>query len=181
MPNQNLSEFDIQEVIKDVTNLMGVAARTAPKSAGNDFVVVKAIYGEDVTKLAKGMVSYGEETGKKNFDRDGANVKNSLAVLIIGLKEAQSLGVNCGACGYNQCSDRISHQGNEFNGPQCAFRLLDMGIAIGSAVKTAGIMNVDNRIMYRAGVVAKKMGLIEADYVMGIPLSITGKSIYFDR
>ena len=30
MSNQNLSEFDIQEAIKDVTNLMGVAARTAP-------------------------------------------------------------------------------------------------------------------------------------------------------
>ena len=42
MSNQNLSEFDIQEAIKDVANLMGVAARTAPKSAGKDFVVVKA-------------------------------------------------------------------------------------------------------------------------------------------
>jgi len=181
MSNQNLSEFDIQEAIKDVANLMGVAARTAPKSAGKDFVVVKAIYGEDVDRLADEMIHYGEETGKKNFDRDGDNVKNSLAVLLIGLKDAQSLGLNCGACGYDQCADRISHKGSEFDGPQCAFRLLDMGIAIGSAVKTAGIMNVDNRIMYRAGVVAKKIGLIDADFVMGIPLSVTGKSIFFDR
>jgi uncharacterized ferredoxin-like protein len=56
-----------------------------------------------------------------------------------------------------------------------------MGIAIGSAVKTAAMLNVDNRIMYRAGVVARQMGLIDADFVMGIPLSVTGKSIYFDR
>lgn len=181
MSNQKLSEFDVQEAIKDVANLMGVAARTAPKSAGKDFVVVKTIYGEDVIKLAKEMVSYGEQMGKKNFDRDGDNVKNSLAVLLIGIKDAVSLGLNCGACGYDQCSNRISHRGSEFDGPQCAFRLLDMGIAIGSAVKTAGIMNVDNRIMYRAGVVAKKMGLIDADFAMGIPLSVTGKSIYFDR
>jgi len=108
MSNKNLSEFDIQEAIKDVANLMGVAARTAPKSAGNDFVVVKAIYGEDVTRLAKEMVRYGEEMGKKNFDRDGANVKNSLAVLLIGIKDAASLGLNCGACGYDQCADRNS-------------------------------------------------------------------------
>jgi len=181
MSNQNLSEFDLQEAIKDVTNLMGIAARTAPKSGGDDFVVVKAIYGEDVTKLAKEMVSYGEETGKKDFDRDGANVKNSLAVLLIGIKDAASMGLNCGACGYDQCALRISHTGSEFDGPQCAFRVLDMGIAIGSAVKTAGIMNVDNRIMYRAGAVAKKIGLVDADFVMGIPLSVTGKSIYFDR
>jgi uncharacterized ferredoxin-like protein len=181
MSNQNLSEFDIQEAIKDVTNLMGVAARTAPKSAGKDFVVVKAIYGEDVIKLAKEMASYGEEMGKKNFDRDGANVKNSLAVLLIGIKDAASLGLNCGACGFDQCTDRNSHKGSEFDGPQCGFKILDMGIAVGSAVKTAGIMNVDNRIMYRAGAVAKKIGLIDADFVMGIPLSVTGKSIYFDR
>jgi len=179
--NQNLSEFDVQEAIKDVANLMGIAARTAPKSAGKDFVMVKAIYGEDVIKLAKEMVSYGEETGKKNFDRDGENVKNSLAVLFVGIRDATPLGLNCGACGYDQCTDRISHKGSEFDGPQCAFRILDMGIAIGSAVKTAGIMNVDNRIMYRAGVVAKKIGLVNADFVMGIPLSVTGKSIFFDR
>jgi uncharacterized ferredoxin-like protein len=35
--------------------------------------------------------------------------------------------------------------------------------------------------MYRIGAVARELGLIDADYVMGIPLSATGKSIYFDR
>jgi uncharacterized ferredoxin-like protein len=43
------------------------------------------------------------------------------------------------------------------------------------------MMNVDNRIMYRVGVVARELELIDADFVMGIPLSVTGKSIYFDR
>ena len=181
MSNLNLSEFDIEEAIKDVVNLMGVAARTAPKSAGKDFVVVKAIYGKEVKELAREMVIYGEESGKRNFDRDGDNVKNSPAVLLIGIKDALSVGLNCGACGYDKCSDRISHKGSEFDGPQCAFRLLDMGIAIGSAVKTAGMMNVDNRIMYRAGVVARKMELIDADFVMGIPLSASGKNIFYDR
>ena len=112
MSNQNLSEFDVQEAIKDVANLVGVAARTAPKSAGKDLVVVKVIYGENVARLAKEMVSYGEEMSKKNFDRDGDNVKNSLAVLLIGLKDAKSLGLDCGACGYDQCSDGISHKGS---------------------------------------------------------------------
>ncbi|HEM61508.1 MAG TPA: hypothetical protein ENO24_04395, partial [Chloroflexi bacterium] len=58
---------------------------------------------------------------------------------------------------------------------------LDLGIAIGSAVKTAALLNVDNRVMYRIGPVAREMGLIDADVVIGIPLSATGKSIYFDR
>ena len=42
----------------------------------------------------------------------------------------------------------------DFKGPNCMLRLLDLGIALGSAVKTAQIHNVDNRIMYRAGVAA---------------------------
>ena len=53
----------------------------------------------------------------------------------------------CGACGFDYCSECQSHTGPEFDGPQCAFRILDMGIAIASAVKMAGIHSIDNRIM----------------------------------
>jgi len=30
-------------------------------------------------------------------------------------------------------------------------------------------------------VVARAIGLIDADFVMGIPLAVTGKNIFFDR
>ncbi|MBM3135782.1 MAG: hypothetical protein FJZ89_10990 [Chloroflexi bacterium] len=161
---------------------MAIAARTAPKSAGKDFVVIKIIEGEAVEALGQRMIEFGERTGKKNFDRDGKNVLASDVVVLIGLKDAQTLGLNCSACGAESCQALpVNSVEGEFCGPNCAFRLLDLGIALGSAVKTAGLLNADNRIMYRAGVVAREMGLIDADYVMGIPLSATGKSIYFDR
>jgi uncharacterized ferredoxin-like protein len=168
--------------LRVVADLMALAARTAPKSAGKDFVVTRIIEGDEVKALAEKMLEYGRHTGKKNFDRDGASVAASDVVVLIGVKNAQSLGLNCGACGVDLCEMLpINTFEDEFRGPQCAYRLLDMGIALGSAVKTAGMLNADNRIMYRAGVVARQMGLIEADVVMGIPLSATGKSIYFDR
>ncbi len=167
--------------LRTVTDLMTIAARTAPKSAGQDFVVVRVVEGDDLKRLADEMVKFGENTKKKNFDRDARNVAASQAVVLIGIKDAQSLDLNCGACGFDLCNDRIAAEHSEFVGPQCAFRLLDLGIALGSAVKTASLLNVDNRIMYRAGVVARQMGLIDTDFVMGIPLSVTGKSIYFDR
>jgi uncharacterized ferredoxin-like protein len=167
--------------LQTVTDLMEIAARTAPKSAGQDFVVVRVIEGDDLKRLADEMVKYGEKSKKKNFDRDARNVAASPAVMLIGIKDAKSVDLNCGACGFDLCNDRVAAEHSEFNGPQCAFRVLDMGIALGSAVKTASLLNVDNRIMYRAGVVARMMGLIDADFVMGIPLSVTGKSIYFDR
>ena len=168
--------------LRIVAELMEIAARTAPKSAGQDFVVTRILEGQDVQTLAQKMVEFGQRTGKRGFDRDGKNVAASDAVILIGLKDAQPVNLDCGACGAEACTALLinSYEG-EFRGPQCALRLLDMGIALGSAVKTASLLNVDNRIMYRAGVVAREMGLLDADFVMGIPLSATGKSIYFDR
>ena len=168
--------------LRVVADLMVIAARTAPKSAGQDFIVTGIVEDEDVKRLAEAMLAFGQRTGKRNFDRDGKNVAASDCVVLIGLRDASQLKLNCAACGAQTCDELLVNSvEGEFRGPQCAFRLLDMGIALGSAAKAASMLNVDNRIMYRAGVVAREMGLIDADYVMGIPLSATGKSIYFDR
>jgi uncharacterized ferredoxin-like protein len=58
---------------------------------------------------------------------------------------------------------------------------IDLGIALGSAVKMASELNVDNRMMYTIGSAAKQLGLLDSDIIIGIPLSATGKSVYFDR
>jgi uncharacterized ferredoxin-like protein len=144
-------------------------------------VVTELLTGEEIAELAREMVAFGEETGKKGFDRDARGVEQSAAVLLIGIDEAASLGLNCGACGFETCAERKTFEGSEFVGGQCAFRHLDMGIAIGSAVKTASMLNVDNRIMYRIGTVARRMGIIKSDFVMGIPLAASGKNVFFDR
>lgn len=168
--------------LRMVADLMAVAARTAPKSKGEDFVVIKTVEGDDLRRLGEAMIAFGQRTGKKNFDRDAKNVLVSDSMVLIGIKDASTAGLNCGACGVDLCELLpVGQHNDEFRGPQCAFRLLDMGIALGSAAKMAGLLNADSRIMYRAGVVARELGMIEADYVMGIPLSATGKSIYFDR
>jgi len=166
--------------MRTVADLMAIAARTAPKTAGTDFLVIEILDGEGLRRLGEGMLAHGERTRKPNFDRDGKNVLDSEAVVLIGLKEAQVPDLNCGACGEATCIAPNTYEG-EFKGPNCALRHLDLGIALGSAVRTAAMLNVDNRIMYRAGVVARELQLIDADFVMGIPLSATGKSIYFDR
>lgn len=129
------------------------------------------------------MFKFGEETGKPIFDRDGKNVRESDVVVLIGLKDERAVGLNCGACGYTRCKEleEAKEVDAEFKGPHCAYRLLDMGIALGSAVQTDGLLNADNRIMYRIGAVARSIGFCEWDRVVGVPLSATGKSIYFDR
>jgi len=172
----------MEQAAEYIARLMEVAAVTAPKAVGKNFVVTKIVSGTDVRKLGTEMIAYGERTGKKNFDRDGKNVEESACVLLVGIKDASPVGLNCGACGFPTCLKiNSAEEETAFSGPQCLFRVLDMGIAIGSAVKTASILNADNRIMYRIGCVARELGMIDADFVMGIPLSVTGKSIYFDR
>jgi uncharacterized ferredoxin-like protein len=182
-----------------VAELMAISARTAPKGAGLDSIVIKVIEGEDVVKLGKSMIEYGTvrksivpankgkntkktpEHMERVFVRDGENVKNSAAVLLIGLRKGESAMLNCGGCGVGRCVERHVKKGVECNGAQCGIRLLDLGIALGSAVKTASILNVDNRLLYSAGVVAKRIWLKGCDWVIGIPLSATGKNIFVDR
>lgn len=169
--------------VKLVAELMAVAARTAPKARGDDFLEIKVIEGEDLRRLADAMVKYAEEQNNPGFVRDGENVRNSAALLLVALKGAEVAGLNCGACGEPRCELLTPklHEGPEFAGPICAWRLIDLGIAVGSAAKTAGMLNVDNRVMYRPAVLARKLGLIEGELAVAIPLSATGKNMYFDR
>ena len=166
--------------IESVASLMEIAAITAPKTRGQDYVVVKTLTGKDLETIHDWMVRYAEEQEIPGFARDGKNVLDSGALVLIGIKDAAVGDLHCAACGSEACIEINTVEG-EFKGPQCALRVLDMGIALGSAVKTASLLNVDNRIMYRAGVAARAAGLIDADFVMGIPLSVSGKSIYYDR
>ena len=169
--------------VETVAQLMAISATTAPKSKGENFVQTKLLQGEVLKELADAMYAFGQRTKKKDFDRDSKNVAQSEAVLLIGVKNANVLGLDCGACGFPDCKtfQKQKKESVEFVGPTCAFRLLDMGIALGSAVKTASMLNVDNRIMYRVGVAVREMNMVDWEFVMGIPLSVTGKSIYFDR
>jgi uncharacterized ferredoxin-like protein len=159
---------------------MSLAARTAPKTKGEDFLVIKVLDAEEAKKLGEDMIVFGRKTDRTGFDRDGASVKASEAVFLVGIKDAKVPDLDCGACGQEKCLVPNTYQGG-FKGPNCALRVVDLGIALGSAVKMAAILNVDNRIMFRVGMVACQMKWIDADLALGVPLSGSGKSLYFDR
>ena len=59
--------------------------------------------------------------------------------------------------------------------------MMDIGVALSSAAKTAGLLNIDNRVQQRVGAAARALGLIETEVAMGIPIGIFGKSPFFDR
>ncbi len=169
----------------DVAKLMMISARTSPKSGGRDDIETLLVYGDEKDKIADEMDSIAAERDSKGFSRDSKNVRDSVAVILIGVEGTKSFGLDCGGCGFKTCEEftRAERQkGLDFRGPNCIFKSLDMGIALGSAAKTAMIHNADNRIMFRIGTAAMRLGLTKkSSVVMGIPISAKGKSIYFDR
>lgn len=171
----------LKETVQLVGGLMELAARTAPKGLGQDFIEAMVLTKEQRVALGKEMIALAPEKGA-NWERDGQNVLDSDAVVLIGLLPHKGVGLNCGACGFASCEEfNRTKVSRDFDGPNCAVRMLDLGIALGSAVKVASEMNVDNRIMYRIGVAAKRLGLGNSNLSHGIPLSATGKNIFFDR
>lgn len=171
--------------VEDVARLMLVSARTAPKSGGVDDIQTLLVTGEEKEAIAVEMDKVAEERKIDGFKRDGRNVRDSHAIVLIGVRGTKKFGLNCGGCGYRDCQEfekAEKKQNQDFIGPNCIFKALDMGIALASAAKMAMDLNVDNRIMYRIGVAAIRLKLLsESSIIIGIPISARGKSPYFDR
>jgi uncharacterized ferredoxin-like protein len=184
MPVTGSKEGEARGVLQ-AAELMMVACRTAPKSGGVDDVETVLVTGQEKGKIVEEMQKIGDERKLDGFKRDADNVNRSEAVLLVGVNGRKSFGLSCGACGHSTCKEfeaATPVSGLDFAGPTCVFKALDLGIALGSAVKIASDLNVDNRVIYRAGTAAKRLGhLPRSNVVMGIPISAFGKSIYFDR
>jgi uncharacterized ferredoxin-like protein len=177
------SEEETKAVL-DVARLMLLAARTAPKGRGIDDLESMILTGKEKDAVTKEMLKMAKDSDD-HWTRDAKSVKECPALVLIGLKGPKALGTQCGACGYENCSQMLKagrKEGRVFAGPTCIIKALDMGIALGSAVKTAQINNVDNRIFFRAGAAAYRLKLMpDSTILIGIPLAATGKSPFFDR
>lgn len=141
-----------KEVALIVAKLMVAAARTALKARGEDSVKTAIITEKGKDELAKVMEEFGHI-------RDAENVREAAAVVLIGVEHGKA------------DNEWLSFEG----------KLIDLGIAVDSAVKVASNLNVDNRVMRSIGKAAEKMGLLKANEIKGITLSIKGKNIFFDR
>jgi len=173
-------EERLRETVRHCLGIMEAAAITAPKGLGQNSLNTVVLVNEELETVGKAMVEHGNEKGQANYIRDGKNILECHGMLLVGVKPHKPLGAECKACGYG-CKDFGKALSGDFTGPNCCFKLLDLGIALGSAAKTASTLNLDSRVMFRPGVIAKRLGLIEGSVVIGIPVSISSKNIFFDR
>ena len=178
----------MKDVAVHVAHLMAAAARTAPKGGGKDFLEIVVISAPaDLTGIAEKMREYAPgSTNEAYWLRDAANIEEDQALVLIGLAQSRAAGYDCGGCGYPSCREFEKHREIKekemgYGGPHCVMRMMDIGVALSSAAKTASLLSVDNRIQQRVGAAARALGLIQADVVMVSPVGIYGKNIFFDR
>ena len=168
-----------EQAVLNLAYSICAAARTAPKACGIDHLETAILTGEDKTRLAAEIRRWGESLGERGkfFVRDAGNVEASGAVVLVGAKYTpRGLNERCMLCGFDDCAACMAA------GAVCVFTPLDLGIALGSAVAMAADGRADNRIMFTIGKAAAALGLLgEHRLIMGIPLSVSGKSPFFDR
>ena len=168
-----------ETAILNLAHSVCAAVRTAPKACGIDHLETAILTGEDKDRVTAEMRNIGETLGEsgKFFCRDADNADASGAVVLVGAKyETRGLNEKCKLCGFENCD------ACENVGAACVFTSMDLGIALGSAVSLVADNRVDNRIMFTIGQAAAKLRLLGAyKLIMGIPLSASGKSVFFDR
>lgn len=177
------------DALGTVAGLMLLAARTAPKTRGQDELLYKILTKKEMKALSAWLAREGKSRDLAFFIRDARNFAAAETGILIGVKGNVPVGISCGACGFGTCGQyardyaKRKQLDTDFAGPNCAVRMTDLGIAAGSAVKTAQIHNVDNRLMFTGGVAALALGFFggECTVAYAIPLSATGKNIFFDR
>lgn len=171
-------EKDILESnVKNIASKMMLAARTAPKAKGIDNLVMALADKDEIKKIAGVMHELAKTNGRPSFIRDAENILRANALFLIGTKLIP-LGLNCGLCGFSTCQEKMN-----FHKQPCVFNTGDLGIALGSAVSIAMDHRIDNRIMYSVGIAVAQLKILGNDVGIsyGVPLSISGKNIFFDR
>ncbi|MGB3057107.1 MAG: DUF2148 domain-containing protein, partial [Candidatus Omnitrophota bacterium] len=140
------------EVLKDIAELMCVLARTAPKTRGKDNLVIIIPTKAEKKRIITKMRYIAKRDSRPSCERDAKSIKNADQIVVIGTKK-ETLGLNCGFCGYPACSQLSKTKG------VCAYNSMDLGIAIGSAASLAGRAHIDNRLMYSIGKAAIECGV----------------------
>jgi len=186
------------DALRHVAKLCAVAAMTAPKSGGQLFLkgakpFIETVIIEDKATL-KRLGDWLREQGLKHkeaiWHRDADTAEKLDLVLLIGLAEWYPPQYDCGACGFGTCAEflqaRPGHKTDsstdwQFDGPICQLRCIDLGIAVGSAAKTASLNNIDTRCQTRIAAAARHLQIIKADMAVALSMSVSHKNIFFDK
>lgn len=191
--------------------LMANAALTAPKGGGVDSCQCEVVWGEeDLDRIAGEMENslvfhYEPRLLRNRVLTEAAMVRESDCVLFVGSYRSgdSPLDAGCGFCaGRMNCSyfyeshvfksgqpdfldlDEERRQRRERSliyGPLCSLRVVDHGIAVGSAMKLSTTLFVDAMPFFSVGVAGMRLGYCRrSQMVVGICVASKQKNPYVD-
>jgi len=165
----------LRNAVVDIAENMIIAAKTAPKGRGMERLSYLLITGNELKILSHKMEELSKDNNIAFLARDAGNLLKADALVLIGASYDPRNVQLCSHCGFS-CTTKPDTT-------PCAITMVDLGIAIGSAVSMAAHYHVDNRVMYSVGIAARDLGLFPKDVISiyGIPLSVSEKNIFFDR
>ncbi|MBS3781686.1 MAG: hypothetical protein KGY66_03910 [Candidatus Thermoplasmatota archaeon] len=168
-----------KKITEIVIDLMTISAETAPKSSGN-YLETMVLDEAEKEMLAEELYQLSDRFQDETYSEEGDSVNSADELLIIGLKDHPALGIDCKACGYDDCEDFSEADETEqiFQGPNCVFRLIDLGMSIGHALNTAENHNVDYQVSIKGGLASKNLGLVDSRLSLAVLVNVVSDKSY---
>ncbi|MFW6304197.1 MAG: DUF2148 domain-containing protein [Candidatus Saliniplasma sp.] len=165
-----------------IAKLMAVAARNSPKAIDESFLEISVLDEAEKEMLVEEMYQLADERGDEIFTERGEEVENSDRIILIGLNEHPGIGIDCKACGYESCEEMENSEQKKdiFEGPNCLYRVIDIGTAIGYALQNASKNDVHSKIMIKGGLAAKHLGLSTSRICLAIAMRSRSEKGLFD-
>jgi len=167
---------------------MALAARTAPKGKGTDMLEIRVLAKKDMKKLAARLEKLGKEKDIGFFLRmqEPRRLGRLCPYRLPGRRsrrhQLRRLRV-CDCADFTKALRKKSKRETPFAGPTASSAWPTSASRSVQQSRPPRFITWTNRVMYSGGVAARDLCLFSKDctVVYAIPLSATGKNIFFDR
>jgi len=165
-----------------ITKLMAIAAKNSPKALDESFLDISVLDEAEKEMLVEEMYQLADERKDETFTEKGEEVEQSDGIILVGLDKHPGIGINCKACGYETCEDmeKADPRKDIFEGPNCIYRLIDVGNALGYALQNASKNDVDGKIIVKGGLAAKNLGLSTSKICLALSIKLKSDRGLFD-
>lgn len=181
------------EALVDIAKHCIHAVYKAPQVTGRLELKTAIITNEELHPVMEVLSTLAEAEFVMEMDyltyKDAAAMGQQPVVVAIGADVTYSeLGWDCGACGFQTCSEfnRYSKENKGIGllgtGPSCNWKMLDLGIACDWACAAAWQYNIENRVEFTVGAVINLLEYLDGcSCVLALPLGPLTDLWYYNR
>lgn len=165
-----------------ITKLVAIAAKNAPTALNESYMDISVLDEAEKEMLVEEMYQLADERKDEIFTEKGEDIEKADSVILIGVDGHPGLGIDCKACGYENCEqmEEAKDKNDIFIGPNCVYRIIDIGVSLGYAIQNATDNDADAWVSIKGGLAAQNMGLSTSRICLAVPISLDSKEKLFD-